>query len=188
MPTRQAGSLVKSLKLGQNKGMSRRRIEDSDREAIARFIEEHWHSRLVMSRGKRYFPHEHEGFVEWREGRIAGLLTMAYEDDALQVLTLNSTLEGERIGSALMLQAIDDARARGITRIWLTTTNDNLRAFGFYQRLGFRLVQVNVGVVDEARKVKPQIPEVGHNGIPIHDEIVFELRIEAYHEQAVAAE
>jgi len=160
--------------------MSRRRIEDSDREAIARFIEEHWHSRLVMSRGQRYYPHEHEGFVEWREGRIVGLLTMAHEDNALQVLTLNSTLEGERIGSALMLQAIEDARDRSIPRMWLTTTNDNLRAFGFYQRLGFRLVQVNVGVVDEARNVKPQIPEVGHDGIPIHDEIVFQLNIEGY--------
>ncbi len=160
--------------------MSRRRIEDSDREQIAQFIEQHWHSRLVMSHGKRYYPHEQEGFIEWRDGKIVGLLTMAYEDDALQLLTLNSTLEGERIGSSLMLMAIDDARLRGIERIWLTTTNDNTRAFWFYQRLGFRLVQVNVGAVDEARKVKPQIPEIGNDGIPIRDELVFELRIHSY--------
>ena len=133
-----------------------------------------------MSRGRSYFPHEHEGFIEQRDGQIVGLLTMAYEDDALQVLTLNSTLEGERIGSALMLMAIDDARHRGIRRIWLTTTNDNLRAFGFYQKLGFRLVQVNVGAVDEARKVKPQIPFTGFDGIPIHDEVVLELQIESF--------
>ena len=160
--------------------MPRRRIEDSDREHVARFIEEHWRSKLVMSQGKRYFPHEHEGFIEWRDDEIVGLLTMAYEGDALQLLTLNSVLEGERIGSSLMLMAIDDARQRGIGRIWLTKTNDNLRAFGFYQRLGFRIVQVNVGGVDEARKTKPQIPEVGTDGIAIHDEIVFELRIESY--------
>jgi GNAT superfamily N-acetyltransferase len=159
--------------------MSRRRIQDEDREAIGRFIERHWHSRIVMSRGRAYHPHEHEGFIDWRGGEIVGLLTMAYEDDALQVLTLNSVLEGERIGSSLMLMAIDDARERDIDRIWLTTTNDNIPAFAFYQKLGFRLVQVNVGVVDEARKVKPQIPEVGFDGIPIHDELVFELRIKA---------
>jgi N-acetylglutamate synthase-like GNAT family acetyltransferase len=158
----------------------RRRIQDSDREAIARFIEEHWHSKLVMSSGRCYFPHELDGFIEWRDGQIAGLLTMVYEDDALQVLTLNSVLEGARIGSALMLMAIDDARARNIRRVWLTTTNDNVRAFAFYQKLGFRLVKVNVGVVDEARKVKPQIPEVGHEGIPIHDELVFELRVKGF--------
>ena len=160
--------------------MSRRPIQDSDRDAIAEFIEEHWHSKMVVSRGKSYYPHEHEGFIEWRDDRIVGLLTMAYEDDALQVLTLNSVLEGERIGSSLMLMAIDDARRRGIDRIWLTVTNDNLKALGFYQKLGFRMVQVNVGIVDEARKIKPQIPEVGYQGIPMHDEIVFELRVKAF--------
>lgn len=160
--------------------MARRAIKDSDRDAIAEFIEKHWKSRMVMSRGKAYHPHEHDGFVETRDGKIVGLLTMVHEDDALQLLTLNSVLEGERIGSSLMLMAIDDARRKNIDRIWLTTTNDNLRAIGFYQRLGFRLTQVNVGVVDEARKTKPQIPETGQGGIPIHDEIVMELRLKAY--------
>jgi GNAT superfamily N-acetyltransferase len=158
----------------------RRRIEDRDRDAIARFIETHWHSRMVMSSGKCYYPHELDGFIGWRGEEIAGLLTMVYEDDALQILTLNSVLEGERVGSSLMLMAIDDARQRNIGRVWLTTTNDNVRAFAFYQKLGFRLVKVNIGVVDEARKVKPQIPEVGNDGIPIHDELVFELRVKAF--------
>jgi N-acetylglutamate synthase-like GNAT family acetyltransferase len=157
--------------------MARRPIEESDRAAVAAFIQKHWHSQMVMSRGRAYYPHENEGFIETREGGIVGLLTLVCEDDAMQVLTLNSVLEGARIGSSLMLMAIEDARRRRIDRIWLTTTNDNLRAIGFYQRLGFRLVQVNVGAVDEARKVKPQIPEVGQDGIPIHDEIVMELRI-----------
>lgn len=160
--------------------MARRSIEDSDRKAIADFIVTHWRSQLVMSRGRSYYPHEHEGFIELRDDKIIGLLTMVAEDGALQLLTLNSVLEGERIGSSLMLMAIDDARDRGIERIWLTTTNDNLRAMGFYQRLGFRIVQVNVGAVDEARKTKPQIPEIGHDGIALRDEIVLELRIKSY--------
>ena len=156
--TRAAIRWSNRLAAGKSIPMSRRRIEDNDREAIGAFIERHWHSRIVMSRGRSYHPHEHEGFIEWRDDDIVGLLTMAYEDEALQVLTLNSMLEGERIGSALMLMAIEDARERDIDRIWLTTTNDNVRAFGFYQKLGFRLVQVNVGVVDEARKVKTPDP------------------------------
>lgn len=161
-------------------GMSRRPIQDDDRAAIADFIEKHWHSKKVMSQGKSYFPHEHEGFIEWRDSQIAGLLTMAYQDDTLEVLTLNSVLEGERIGSSLMLLAIDDARHRDIHRIWLTTTNDNIKAMAFYQKLGFRMTAVNPGVVDEARKTKPQIPKVGFGGIAIHDEVVFELRIQSF--------
>ena len=155
--------------------MSRRQIQDDDRQAIAEFIEQHWRSKMVMSTGKPYYPHEQNGLIEWRDGRIVGLLTWIREGDDLQLLTLNSVLEGQGIGSALMLIAIEEARRDEVRKIWLTTTNDNVPAIAFYQRLGFRLTGVNVGVVDEARKIKPQIPETGYKGIPIHDEIVLEL-------------
>ncbi|MHC4066557.1 MAG: GNAT family N-acetyltransferase [Planctomycetota bacterium] len=157
--------------------MERRPIDDRDRPAIAEFIERHWHSKLVMSRGESYYPHEEDGFIEWRDEKIVGLLTLRYDSESMELLTLNSTLEGQGIGSALMLLAIEKARELDLTGIWLTTTNDNLRAVGFYQRLGFRIVSVNIGAVDAARRIKPQIPEVGRDGIPIHDEIVLELTI-----------
>lgn len=157
--------------------MSRRPIQNDDRPAIAEFIERHWQSKMVMSRGKSYYPHQHDGFIERRDGKIVGLLTLRCEGDEMELLTLNSDLEGQGIGSALMLMAIEKAREMAISKLWLTTTNDKLRAIGFYQRLGFRMASVNVGVVDEARKIKPQIPEVGEGGIPIHDEIVLELNI-----------
>ncbi len=70
---------------------------------------------------------------------------------------------------AIRLFEDSEARRRGQTRIWLATTNDNLRAINFHQRFGFRLTEVHAGVVDEARKIKPEIPEVGKSGIPIHD-------------------
>jgi ribosomal protein S18 acetylase RimI-like enzyme len=96
----------------------------------------------------------------------------------MEVLTINATLPGAGLGSRLMLAVINLARQRKIERVWLTTTNDSLHAVGFYQRLGFRLTEIHPGVVDEARKTKPQIPEVGQNGIPIHDELVMELRLQ----------
>ena len=54
-----------------------------------------------------------------------------------------------------------------------------MRAWRF-SRLGFRMVAINVGGVDEARKTKPQIPTVGERGIEIHDEVVMELQIEPF--------
>ena len=52
------------------------------------------------------------------------------------------------------------------------TTNDNLAALRFYQRAGFRLLELRPGAVDEARAVlKPSIPETGNDGIPLRDEI-----------------
>ena len=160
--------------------MTRSAVQDADREAVAEFIEQHWKSRIVMSRGKVFHPHEEEGVLERRDGQIVGLLTYHMNDDGMEILTLNSVLEGEGIGSSLMLDAIEEARRRNCGRIWLTTTNDNLRVVGFYQRLGFRMIAINLGVVDEARKIKPQIPSVGWRGIPIHDEIVLELIIKPH--------
>ena len=160
--------------------MARSEIQPGDREAVEQFMQHHWGSNRVMSRGRCFFPHEQHGFIERMNGDIVGLLTYYIESEAMEILTLNSTLEGRGIGSSLMLSAIESARKQKCGQVWLTTTNDNLRGIGFYQRLGFRMVEINIGAVDEARKVKPEIPLIGHRGVPIHDEIVMELRLQPY--------
>jgi len=159
-------------------------MTDADRTEVAEFIARHWGSTKVMSCGKVYYPADLEGLIERRDGEIVGLLTMVAQNDSLEILTLNSTLEGHRIGSSLMLEALEIARRRGIRRVWLTTTNDNMRAIGLYQRLGFRIVEVHPNAVDEARRIKPEIPEVGQDGIPIHDEIVLALTLHPYSESS----
>ncbi|PAV35534.1 GNAT family N-acetyltransferase, partial [Bacillus licheniformis] len=53
------------------------------------------------------------------------------------------------------------------------TTNDNMRALMFYQKRGYTLAELYVNAVDKARKVKPEIPFVADNGIPIRDEILL---------------
>ena len=160
--------------------MTRTEMQSSDRDEVADFIERHWHSRLVMSHGRSFYPHEEQGLIERQDGQIVGLLTYRVEGKEMELLSLNSTLPGQGIGSSLMLQAIEVARKRECEKVWMATTNDNLHAIGFYQRVGFRMVAVNLGVVDEARKIKPQIPEVGERGIPIHDEIIMELHLDPY--------
>ncbi len=60
-------------------------------------------------------------------------------------------------------------------RLWLVTTNDNLSALGFYQRYGYELVMVYPRAVDILRELKPAIPLVAANGIPVRDEIELAL-------------
>jgi ribosomal protein S18 acetylase RimI-like enzyme len=160
--------------------MARTEIQDIDREEVAEFIERRWHSKMVVVRGQSFFPHLEQGFIERRDGRIVGLLTYRMVCDTMELLTLNSTLAGQGIGSSLMLNAIEKARRQKCPRVCLTTTNDNLSAMGFYQRLGFRMTAVHVGAMDEARRIKPEIPKVGERGIEIHDEITLELALEPY--------
>ncbi len=160
--------------------MARTELRDEDRAQVAEFVERHWQSRLSMSRGKKFYPHLEQGFIERRDGVIVGLLTYHLDAEGMEILTLNSTLEGEGIGSLLILDAIAKARKEGCRKIFLVTTNDRLRVISFYQRLGFRMTMINLGVVDEARKVKPQIPLVGERGVPIHDEVVMELELQPF--------
>ena len=42
-----------------------------------------------------------------------------------------------------------------------------------------RLVAVHPGAVDDARRLKPSIPLIGEHGIPIRDELQFELELGA---------
>ncbi len=48
----------------------------------------------------------------------------------------------------------------------------------FYQRRGFVLASMHRGAVDESRKIKPEIPLLGMDGIPIQDEIELEMALE----------
>ena len=164
----------------QLSNMSRTKIQDSDREEIAEFVERHWHRKMVLTRGRAFYPHKEEGFVERQEGKIVGLLTFRVDGDELEVLTVNSMLEHQGLGTALMLSAIEQSRARECKLVSLATTNDNIRGLRFYQKIGFRIAAVNVGAVDRARKTKPEIPKIGQDGIPMHDEIIMELVIKPY--------
>jgi ribosomal protein S18 acetylase RimI-like enzyme len=65
----------------------------------------------------------------------------------------------------------------GCVRLWLITTNDNLHALGFYQKSGFRLVALHPDAVAESRRLKPSIPEVGLDTIPLRDEIELTVNL-----------
>ena len=58
------------------------------------------------------------------------------------------------------------------------TTNDNLGVLRFYQKRGFALVTVHRNALAESRRLKPQIPLTGIDGIPLRDEIELEMSLE----------
>jgi hypothetical protein len=61
--------------------------------------------------------------------------------------------------------------------LWVITTNDNVDALRFYQKKGFKLVAVHRNAIEQSRKLKPEIPSVGKNGIPLRDENELEMRL-----------
>ena len=79
-------------------------------------------------------------------------------------MSLDSLQEGQGIGTNLVEEIIQEAREAGCQRLFLPTTNDNLRALGFYQKRGFELVSIRRGAVNEARKIKPDDKAHGNTG------------------------
>lgn len=56
----------------------------------------------------------------------------------------------------------------------LITTNDNINAIRFYQKRGFDMAHLFHNALDVSRKLKPEIPLIGENSIPLQHEIEFE--------------
>jgi ribosomal protein S18 acetylase RimI-like enzyme len=129
----------------------------------------------MVSRGKLWHPAQLPGFVALIAGKIVGLVTYNISENQCEVVTLNSEVQGAGIGTALLRAACEAAIASGCRRMWLITTNDNLPALRFYQKRGMRLVGLYPNALDISRKLKPEIPPTGWEGIPIRDEIEFEL-------------
>jgi ribosomal protein S18 acetylase RimI-like enzyme len=117
------------------------------------------------------------GFVATDGGRPVGLLTYRTTRDECEVVAIISAQEGRGIGRALMDAARDHAAAAGLRRLWLVTTNDNTRAFRFYQLWGMDLCAFYRNGVRRSRKVKPSLPHRGADGIPLEHELEFELSL-----------
>jgi ribosomal protein S18 acetylase RimI-like enzyme len=136
---------------------------------------EQWGGEEVVSRGRVWPLADLPGFAALGGDRVVGLLTYRVEAGEMEIVSIDSHEEGRGIGTALLDAAVSTARRRGCGRVWLITTNDNLRALRFYQRRGMRLAALYAGAVDRSRELKPAIPEVGHHGIPLRDELELEI-------------
>jgi ribosomal protein S18 acetylase RimI-like enzyme len=131
-----------------------------------------WGSTAVARRGELVDAAVLPGFVALLDGERVGLLTYAHRDDEVEVVTLHAEVESRGVGQALMDAALAHARSVAARRLWLITTNDNLRALEFYQRWGMDLVALILDGVAVSRQAKPSIPTHNpHNGIPLRHEL-----------------
>jgi GNAT superfamily N-acetyltransferase len=144
---------------------------------IERYLRQSWGSATVVSRGVAHDASRLPALLAVQGEEVVGLATFRFADQDCELVTLDALSRHRGVGSALLTRVAEEAGRRGCRRLWLITTNDNLDAIRFYQRRGMRLVAVHPGAVDEARRIKPSIPATGAHGIPIHDELEFELEL-----------
>ncbi len=147
-----------------------RELRDEERGWARGVIRERWGLEVVVAHGVVYEPASLPGFVATDGRRAVGLLTYVLDGEACEIVTIDAFEERRGVGAAL----VEAVAALGHPRVWLVTTNDNVGAQRFYERLGFRLVAVHEGAVARSRRLKPEIPLVGAGGSPIRDELEYE--------------
>lgn len=154
-----------------------RSLRPADGPRVARWMAEHWGSEIAVAHGAVYRPAELPGFAAVAGDEWLGLLTYHVDGDACEIVTIDSLLPNAGIGAALIDAVRQAAQQAGCRRLWLITTNDNTAALRFYQKRGFTLAALYPNAVARSRQIKPEIPLIGNDGIPIRDEIELEMTL-----------
>jgi len=102
--------------------------------------------------------------VGMREGEAVGLANLAIRGDEGWIAGVGVVSAARRagIGEALMRAVHEEARARGLNRVWLEVIVENTSAFALYGKLGYRTVRdvevwslpLSVSETSEARDVR----------------------------------
>ncbi|WP_334076653.1 GNAT family N-acetyltransferase [Paenibacillus sanfengchensis] len=130
---------------------------------------------IVATNGRLHDLYALPGFVAMSDEGTLGTISYLIENEDCEIVSLESKKENHGIGSALLQLVIDHAKKANCKRVWLVTTNENIRAIRFYQKRGFDMKAIHRHAVEAARKLKPSIPLTSEDGIPIRHEIEFEI-------------
>jgi ribosomal protein S18 acetylase RimI-like enzyme len=147
----------------------------NDRRWISQLLKKYWGSTEVVTRGRIHRADRLPGFAAFDSNKPVGLVTYRIEGADCEIVTLNSLVEGAGIGSELLSAVRRVAEKSRCRRLWLITTNDNKSAIEFYKRRGFTVAAVHRDAIKESRRLKPEIPQIGVDGIPFRDEIEMEI-------------
>jgi len=147
------------------------------RGTVNQILKDEWDCPPCVTRGKAIDTTDLSGFVSLSGNKISGVITYRIDKSECEIVTLNSFDENKGIGTALINAVAAAAKEAGCRRLWLVTTNDNVGAIRFYQKKGFDLAAVHLNAIEISRKIKPSIPLIGTDDIPILHEFEFEMKI-----------
>ena len=148
-------------------------MDETYRSLVVRDVEEEWAGPLVVTRGQVYDTWHCPGLIAVDEGELIGYLLYLPKNEEWEILVLHALEKNRGIGTALVDALSEKVKKTGGKKLSVVTTNDNIPAIRFYQRRGFSLGEVGFNALEETRKIKPNVPEIGLEGIRLSHELVF---------------
>jgi len=152
-----------------------RPLTSADCEWVKCAVVTNWGAEIVVTHSEIFHPADLPGFTAFINEEPVGLLTYNITGNGCEIVTLDSWHEGRGVGTALIEAARQAASQAGCGRLFLVTTNNNTHSLHFYQKRGFVISAVRINAIAESRKLKPQIPLLDKDGLPIRDEIEMEI-------------
>ncbi|MBE3117698.1 MAG: GNAT family N-acetyltransferase [Candidatus Atribacteria bacterium] len=152
-----------------------RPLTHADCDWVSRVMVTEWGADIVVAHNEIFHPADLPGFAAFAGTEPVGLLTYNITGNECEIVTIDSWREGLGMGTALIEAARQAAGRAGCGRLFLVTTNNNTRALRFYQKHGFVIAAVRLDAMEASRRIKPEIPPVDEDGLPIRDEIELEI-------------
>jgi GNAT superfamily N-acetyltransferase len=152
-----------------------REATDDDRPGARELFERDFGSTRIVAFGQVMNIDEMPALVAVMSNGPEGALAYRLLGDALHIVALATDPMWQRagVGGYLVAEAELIARRLNLSRVVVTTTNDNLPALYFYQRRGYRLTAL---VPNSVTLHTEQIHD-GFAGIPVRDELRLEKRL-----------
>ncbi len=123
----------------------------------------------VVALLREYEPSDVSGGLLLGDGPTRGLVTWYIDGDVAEIVSLHAEPQASGGGTLLMDAAEEELRHLDVKRAVLVTTSDNTKGLRFYVKRGYRLTRVYLNVMERVRRFKPDVPEVGRDGIALRD-------------------
>jgi ribosomal protein S18 acetylase RimI-like enzyme len=152
-----------------------REATETDRPAVRELFQQDFGRTKIVAFDEVMDIDEMPALVAVMYENPSGALAYRLLGDALHIVALATDPMWQRsgVGGNLIAEAELLARRLALTRLVVSTTNDNLPALYFYQRKGYRLTElVPDSVINHTHQ-----SVAGFSGIPVRDEIRLEKRL-----------
>jgi len=154
-----------------------RRATDADRERIQElFLNDFGHLTIVAFGDMMHADREESLVAEMKDDVAGALAFRRFGGDAIHIVAMATDPMWQRsgVGGYLLAETELQARREGFKRIITSTGNDNLPSLYFFQRHGFRLIQIAPDAY--AQYTEGGVVQ-GFAGIPVRDEVRMEKRL-----------
>jgi len=145
---------------------------DIERALVGDLFHRDFGRTRIIAFGELLNVDEMPALVATMHEEVSGALAYRLLGDGLHIVALATDALWQRsgVGGHLVAEAELLARRLALTRVIVTTTNDNLPALYFYQRRGYRLTGLIAGSV----LLRSTDVLNGFAGIPVRDEVHLE--------------